>query len=223
MLDRLRIDPECPDWERNFFRKLHRRSFSHRKDRAEKCWNGTLNPRDLRSLLGESGQISLPFAKFQQFRKRFINFTSPLSDMAYQMEHAQQQARGRAALATLPNTVRRLSALIRRPSRPLLHPAFRPTTSAPNTQRRRRPQQLPSILEIPPSTRILTQTRLLLTTTRHNTLTGPTTTLSTLSHHEHLTQMYSKLYTCNSGKAFQHLESTEYSSPPILHYHESPD
>jgi hypothetical protein len=50
-LARLRTDPGCPTWERSFFRKFHKRSFSHRHDRAETCWNGTLNPSDLQSLL----------------------------------------------------------------------------------------------------------------------------------------------------------------------------
>jgi hypothetical protein len=35
-LDRLRIDPTCPDWERRFFRRYHRFPFSHCHDRAEK-------------------------------------------------------------------------------------------------------------------------------------------------------------------------------------------
>jgi hypothetical protein len=50
-LQRLRTDPECPKWESSFFRKFHNRSFSHRHDRAETCWNGTLNPANLQSLL----------------------------------------------------------------------------------------------------------------------------------------------------------------------------
>jgi hypothetical protein len=50
-LQRLRTDPECPKWESSFFRKFHNRSFSHRHDRAETCWNGTLNPADLQSML----------------------------------------------------------------------------------------------------------------------------------------------------------------------------
>jgi hypothetical protein len=47
-LARLRTDPGCPTWEISFFRKFHKRSFSHRhdRDRADTCWNGTLNPSD---------------------------------------------------------------------------------------------------------------------------------------------------------------------------------
>jgi hypothetical protein len=78
-LNRLRTDPECPKWESSFFRKFHNRSFSHRHDRAETCWNGTLNPADLQSLLRlrTPPPVSISIAKFQEFRKRFI-IVSPL-------------------------------------------------------------------------------------------------------------------------------------------------
>jgi hypothetical protein len=83
-LDRLRIDPNCPDWERRFFRRYHRLSFSHRHDRAEISWKGTINPTDLQTLLGFHSQLSLSFAKFQEFRKRFV---SPLTEAAISMEN----------------------------------------------------------------------------------------------------------------------------------------
>jgi hypothetical protein len=52
-LDRLRIDPTCPEWERRFFRRYHRLSFSHRHDRAEKSWNRTINP----GVVGNPGNL----------------------------------------------------------------------------------------------------------------------------------------------------------------------
>jgi hypothetical protein len=84
-LDRLRIDPTCPDWERRFFRRYHRCSFSHRHDRAEKAWNGTLNPTNLQTFSAPS----LSFDKFQEFRKRVVRFVSPLTEAAISMEQLQ--------------------------------------------------------------------------------------------------------------------------------------
>jgi hypothetical protein len=91
-LDRLRIDPTCPDWERRFFRRYHRLSFSHRHDRAGKSWNGTINPTDLQTLLGFHSQLSLSFVKFQEFRKRVVRFVSPLTQAAISMEQLQRQS-----------------------------------------------------------------------------------------------------------------------------------
>jgi hypothetical protein len=85
-LDRLRIDPTCPEWERRFFTSDHRLSFSRRHDRAEKSRNGTLNPTDLQSLLGAHSQLSLSFVQLQEFRKRVVHFVSPLTEAAISME-----------------------------------------------------------------------------------------------------------------------------------------
>jgi hypothetical protein len=108
-LDRLRIDPTCPEWERRFFRRYYRLSFSHRHDRAEKAWNGTLNPTDLQSLLGSHSQLSLSFVQFQEFRKRVVHFVSPLTEAAISMERLQRHSRIRASQRSLPASSRRLS------------------------------------------------------------------------------------------------------------------
>jgi hypothetical protein len=130
-LARLCTDPGCPTWERSFFRKFHKWTFSHRHDRAETCWNGTLNPSDLQSLLSSRmpPPVSISFAKFQEFRKRFNKFVSPLSEAAVQMEMLQHQSRLRAALRHLPSLRRRTTAANRSPI-PSIHPSFRPTTPA---------------------------------------------------------------------------------------------
>jgi hypothetical protein len=128
-LDRLRIDPTCP---RRFFRRYHRLFFSHRHDRAEKSWNSTINPTALQTLLGSHSQLSLSFVKFQEFRKRFVRFVSPLTEAAISMEQLQRQSRIRASLRAIPASSRRLSAP-RSITRPPLHPAFRPKSPAPPT------------------------------------------------------------------------------------------
>jgi hypothetical protein len=106
-LDRLRIDPTCPEWERRFFTSDHRLSFSRRHDRAEKSRNGTLNPTDLQSLLGAHSQLSLSFVQLQEFRKRVVHFVSPLTEAAISMERLQRHSRIRALLRSLPASSRR--------------------------------------------------------------------------------------------------------------------
>jgi hypothetical protein len=180
-LERLRTDPECPTWERSFFKKFHRRSFSHRHDRAETCWNGTLNPSDFQSLLSTRlpSPISIPFAMFQAFRKRFIKFVSPLSEAAVQMESLQQQSRLRAALRNLPSSLRRSGTADTRRQTPYLHPAFRPTTPAiisPILRPRRRSST------IPPS-RQLTQTYFSITSSGSDSVTRSSVNLRTIPFH----------------------------------------
>jgi hypothetical protein len=158
-LDRLRIDPTCPEWERRFFRRYHRLSFSYRHDRAEKSWNGTINPTDLQTLLGSHSQLLLSFSKFQEFRKRFVQFVSPLTEAAISMEQLQRQSRIRASLRAIPASSRRLS-VPRSITRPPLHPAFRPKSPAPPTPL---PRPAHGDLAVPPPLRRLTQKRLTIT------------------------------------------------------------
>ena len=219
-LDRLRTDPGCPSWERSFFRKFHKRSFSHRHDRAETCWNGTLNPSDLQSLLRlrMPPPVSLSFAKFQEFRKRFIKFVSPLSKAAVQMEILQQQSRLRAALRHLPTSLRRRTTTAPRSHIPSLHPSFRPTTPA-NGIPSNRPRRC---ITTPPPPRHLTQTYFAITSSGSDAATRSSVSLRTIPFHEHLTLQQNEHISSSSGRVFHH-EDTEPPSPLGLQFHEPPD
>ena len=218
-LRRIQIDPNCPGWMRIFFTKLHRYSFSPHKDRAETCWNGTIGRSVMRRLLGDAALLSLPFAYFQQFRKQFTNFVTPLSYMATQMELAQQQARVRSAFSSVQRVARSLtSPPIRTSPRPPLHPAFRPTTPATPRQRPRTP--------LPPrrnSTRILTQTRFVMPEVGRSPTSSSMISLTTITHHEHLAITYSELNHSSSGRALCYTESTETPPPIGVLFHEAPD
>jgi hypothetical protein len=218
-LARLRNDPECPRWQRSFFRKFHNRSFSHRHDRAETCWNGTLNPADLQSLLSmrRPSPPLLSFSKFQEFRKRFIAFVSPLSAAAVQMEVLQQQSRLRAVLRTLPYSLRRRGTAPNRLQPPRLHPAFHPTTTAivPPSRRPRRRSSTP------PPPRHLTQTYFSITSSGSESVTRSSVNLRTIPFHEYLTLQQDE-QTNSRGRVFHH-EDTEPPSPLGLQFHEPPD
>jgi hypothetical protein len=218
-LDRFRIDPTCPDWERRFFRRYHRLSFSHRHDRAEKSWNGTINPTDLQTLLGSNSQLSLSFVQFQEFRKRFVRFVSPLTEAAISMKQLQRQSRTRASLRAIPASSRRLSAP-RSITRPPLHPAFRPKSPAPLT-----PLHRPAdgdLAVLPPSRR-LTQKRLKITHSSDEDASGLQANLSTITFHEFLSQQHNEHVNSSSGRVFRHHEDTESPSPQGLQFHEPRD
>jgi hypothetical protein len=106
-LDRLLSDPSCPDWQRHFFTELHTLSFSPYDDDAEKCWNATLNPDDLASLLSKTPLPLISFDAFQTFRKKYIGLTKSLSAAAHEIELAQQATRARVAFSRLSTTCRR--------------------------------------------------------------------------------------------------------------------
>ncbi len=217
-LNRIRIDPTCPQWQSKFFSRFHRYSFSPHHDKAEKCWNGTLDPPVLQRLLGEASRTLISFAQFQHFRKRFIEFVGMLSNMATQMESAQQQVRVRSALLSLTRPPRRaLNAPTRNPSRPPLHPAFRPTTAQPPRQSPRRPTAPRT------NTRTLTQTRFSMLEQGSNPSTRSMISFTTITHHEHLARTFSELNNSSSGRAFCHIDSTESPPPQGLQFHEAPD
>jgi hypothetical protein len=215
-LDRIKSDPECPDWERRFFSKFHRRSFNHHSDKAEKCWNGTINSCDLQSLLGEHIRTPLSFDKFQQFRKRFTTFVSPLSEAAIQMEAIQQQSRVRAALQSRPPPAR---SRVRRSSPPQIHPSFRPTT--PALIRHQRLHRRPST---PPPTRITLQSRFTTTPLDQSNTSRRQVNFATITHHALLTiQQHSELHDSRRDRVFRHTADTEPPSPQGLRFHEPPD
>jgi hypothetical protein len=219
-LDRLRIDPTCPDWERRFFRRYHRLSFSHnRHDRAEKSWNGTINPTDLQTLLGSNIQLSQSFVKFQEFRERYVQFVSPLTEAAILMEQLQRQSRIRASLRAIPASLKRLS-VPRSITRPPLHPAFRPKSPVPPTPL---PRHADGDSAIPPPLRRLTQKRLTITHSNADDATGPQINLSTITFHEFLSQQHSEHVNSSSGRVFHHHEDTESPSPQGLQFHEALD
>ncbi len=202
-LCRIRTDPTCPRWQRKFFARFHRHSFSPHHDKAEKCWNGTIDPPVMQRLLGEASQTLISFAQFQQFRKRFTDFVGALSSMATQMELAQQQARARSVLSALTRPFRRVLAVqARNPARPPLHPAFRPTTTAQPPRQRLRRSSAPST-----NPRTLTQTRFAMPEHGSSTNAGSTISLTTITHHEHLARTYSELNISSSGRAFCHIDT----------------
>jgi hypothetical protein len=53
----------------------NKRSFSHRHDRAETCWNGTLNPSNLQSLLSSRmpPPVSISFPSSTNFASALFN------------------------------------------------------------------------------------------------------------------------------------------------------
>jgi hypothetical protein len=219
-LDRLRIDPTCPDWERRFFRRYHRLSFSHnRHDRAEKSWNGTINPTDLQTLLGSNIQLSQSFVKFQEFRERYVQFVSPLTEAAILMEQLQRQSRIRASLRAIPASLKRLS-VPRSITRPPLHPAFRPKSPVPPTPL---PRHADGDSAIPPPLRRLTQKRLTITHSSDEEASGPQVNLSTITFHEFLSQQHNEHVNSSSGRVFHHHEDTESPSPQGLQFHEALD
>jgi hypothetical protein len=198
----------CPEWERRFFRRYHRLSFSHRHDRTEKSWNGTLNPTDLQSLLGSYSQLSLSFVQFQEFRKRVVHFISPLTEAAISIKRLQRHSRIRALQRSLPASSRRLS-VPRSIPRPPLHPAFSLHEAR--------------ALTAPPPPRRLTQKRFTITHPSGGDASNPQVNLSTITFHEFLSQQHSELETSSSGRVFHHHEYTEPSFPQGLQPHEPPD
>jgi hypothetical protein len=127
--------------------------------------------------------VSISFAKFQEFRKRFIQFVSPLSEAAVQMEILQQQSRLRAALRHLPTSLRRRATDATRSHIPNLHPSFRPTTPA-NVLSSNRPRRCSSTP--PPPSRNLTQTYFTITSSGSDAMRS-SVSLRTIPFHEHLT------------------------------------
>lgn len=218
VVQRTQLDPTCPQWERAFFSKLHKHSFSPYQDKAEQCWNGTLNQSTLRRLLGSTtSETSLSFDQFKNFRKRFVSFVNELSQMATQMELVQQQTRASSALATLPRISRRINHPAPASTPRPIHPAFLPRTPAPQRSRSRR------IPAPPPTARILTQTRFQMPAPDSQLTTGLIISLTTISHHEHLASTYSEFDNSSSDRAFYQTESTEPSPPLGLQPHEAPD
>jgi hypothetical protein len=219
-LERLRTDPGCPTWERSFFRKFHKRSFSHRHDRAETCWNGTLNPSDFQSLLHSRmpPPVSISFAKFQDFRKRFIKFVS--------LYIPKQQFRWKCCssshVSELPSDI----------SPPLFviepHPPIDPTLPAFNRLFVRPPLRISH----PPIDRggALPHHHHRETLRRHTSPSHPclgsdavtrfSVSLRTIPFHEHLTLQQDEHKSSSSGRVY---EDTEPPSPLGLQFHEPPD
>ena len=162
--------------------------------------------------------VSVSFAKFQQFRKRFVKFVSPLSEAAIKMETLQQQSRLRAAFRNLPLPRRRRGNVVTRSQTSSLHPSFRPTTPAP-VPLRSRPRRRPST---PPAPRFLTQTCFTITSSGSHSSAHSLVNLRTIPFHEHLTLQQDELHTSSSGRVFHH-EDTEPPSPIGLQFHEPPD
>jgi hypothetical protein len=161
--------------------------------------------------------VSISFATFQEFRKRFIKFVSPLSEAAVKMEALQQQSRLRAALSTLPSSLRRRGIFPNRLQNSQPPPTFRPTTpaTAPTSPR---PRSRPSV---PPPPRHLTQTYFSITSSGSDSATRSSVNLRTIPFHEYLTLQHEHTIS-SSGRVFHH-EDTEPPSPLGLQFHEPPD
>jgi hypothetical protein len=182
----------------------------------ETCWNGTLNPSDLQSLLssGMPPPVSISFAKFQEFRKRFIKFVSPLSEAAVQMEILHSSC----PQTSPPVSLRQRATAANRSHIPSLHPSFRPTIPV-NVLPSNRPRRCSST---PPPSRNLTQTYFTITSSGSDAVMCSSVSLRTIPFHEHLTLQQNKHIYSSTGRVFHH-EDTEPPSPLGLIFHEPPD
>jgi hypothetical protein len=156
--------------------------------------------------------VSIPFAKFQEFRKRFIKFVSPLSEDAVQMEALQQNSVFELPLEISPLLFVDVAPL---PIDSKFLIFTRPFVIVPLSHTSRRSST-------PPPPRQLTQTYFSITSSGSDSVTRSSVNLRTIPFHEHLTLQQDEHVTSSSGRVFIH-EDTEPPSSLGLQFHEPPD
>ena len=77
-----------PHWQYQYFEHLHYLSFETDDDYAEKFWNGTMGRSDMMQCFDNPSDAArdLTASKFQAFKKLFVEFVSPLTEGAIEME-----------------------------------------------------------------------------------------------------------------------------------------
>eukprot|EP00392_Amoebophrya_sp_AT5.2_P019428 g20260.t1 len=97
-----------PQWQYRFFENLHLLSFETDDDYAEKFWNATLGRSDMMLCFEHATDATrdLTASQFQAFKKLFIEFVTPLTEGAIEVERLKFQLKYGKILPSLASALR---------------------------------------------------------------------------------------------------------------------